>query len=176
MIILIGPRRSSGAIRVMSATGVARSDEGVFSVGTESVDSWTPGPKPLCHRHPTGPHPSGLLWTPAKGEATKSNVALIPDRRPVAPRVGAADAQAAPRIDDDAVGVTGIFVPVAPAVQQVASALQRIERGGRHAALDVERVARLADREPAAQEAGALQRLLDVAAVVDHGEIGLQVD
>src|SRR6185312_4540436 len=29
--------------------------------------------KPLCHRHPTGPHPSGLLWTPwtpAKGDST----------------------------------------------------------------------------------------------------------
>src|SRR5579883_111645 len=63
MIIFIGPRHSSGAIRVMRATGVARSDEGCFSVGTESVDSWTPGPKPLCHRRPTGPHPSGLLWT-----------------------------------------------------------------------------------------------------------------
>ena len=38
----------------------------------------TPGPKPLCHRHPTGPHPSGLLWTPAKGDSTKSNFALAP--------------------------------------------------------------------------------------------------
>src|SRR5579883_880811 len=64
MIILIGPLHSSGAIRVMGATGVTRSDEGCFSVGTEWVDSWTPGPKPLCHRHPTGPHPSGLGWTP----------------------------------------------------------------------------------------------------------------
>src|SRR5262245_58540770 len=37
-------------------------------------DSWTPGPKPLCHRRPTGPHPSGLLSTP---DSTKSNFALI---------------------------------------------------------------------------------------------------
>src|SRR5690348_4274026 len=62
-----------------SATGVARSDEGFSSVGKESVDSWTPGPKPLCHRHPTGPHPSGLLrtpWTPAKGDSTESDFAL----------------------------------------------------------------------------------------------------
>src|SRR5690348_3856327 len=42
-------------------------NKGVFSGGGESADSWTPGPKPLCHRHPTGPLPSGLLWTPAKG-------------------------------------------------------------------------------------------------------------
>src|SRR6476646_6908709 len=48
----------------------------VFSGGGISVDSWTPGPKPLCHRHPTGPHPSGLLWTPDTGDSTKSNVAL----------------------------------------------------------------------------------------------------
>src|SRR5689334_9701191 len=45
-----------------------------------SVDSWTLGPKPLCHRHPTGPHPSGLPWTPwtpAKGESTRSDFALV---------------------------------------------------------------------------------------------------
>ena len=50
-----------------------------FQGGGVSVDSWTLGPKPLCHRHPTGPHPSGLLWTPwtpAKGASTKSNFAL----------------------------------------------------------------------------------------------------
>src|ERR1700760_3438215 len=41
-----------------------------------SVESWTPGPKPLCHRCPTGPHRSGLLWTRAKGESTKTNLAL----------------------------------------------------------------------------------------------------
>src|ERR1700759_1164117 len=51
-----------------------------FQGGGVSVDSWTPGPKSLCHRHPTGPHPSGLLWTPwtsAKGPSTKTNVALV---------------------------------------------------------------------------------------------------
>src|SRR5690348_516245 len=61
------------------AAGEARPDEGFFSGDTESVDSWTPGPKSLCHRHPTGPHPSGLPWTPwtpANGEAT-SNFALV---------------------------------------------------------------------------------------------------
>src|SRR5690348_13019866 len=48
----------------------------VYFQGWLSVDSWTLGPKPLCHRHPTGPHPSGLLWTPAKGDSTKRNFAL----------------------------------------------------------------------------------------------------
>ena len=51
----------------------------VFFQGGVSVDSWTLGLKPLCHRHPTGPHPSGLLWTPwhpAKSDSTKSNFAL----------------------------------------------------------------------------------------------------
>src|SRR3954470_2483386 len=50
-----------------------------FQGGGVSLDSWTPGPKPLCHRHPTGPHPSGLLWTPwtpATREPTKSDFAL----------------------------------------------------------------------------------------------------
>src|SRR6185312_17010900 len=68
MALMISERHWSGAVH-----------EGVFSGGWMSVDSWTPGPKPLCHRHPTGPHPSGLLWTPwtpAKGDSTKSSFAL----------------------------------------------------------------------------------------------------
>src|SRR4051812_2612107 len=47
--------------------------------GGVSLDSWTPGPKPLCHRHPTGPHPSGLGWTPVDsrhGEPTRSGFPL----------------------------------------------------------------------------------------------------
>src|SRR3954469_4072354 len=51
-----------------------------FRGGGVSLDSWTPGPKPLCHRHPTGPHPSGLWWTPAKGDSTKRDCALGPAR------------------------------------------------------------------------------------------------
>src|SRR3954447_4932953 len=39
-------------------------DRVFFQGGGVSVDSWTPGPKCRCHRHRTGPHPSGLLWTP----------------------------------------------------------------------------------------------------------------
>src|SRR3954462_9703194 len=48
-----------------------------FRGGGVSLDSWTPGPKPLCHRHPTGPHPSGLAWTPATGDPTRSDFALV---------------------------------------------------------------------------------------------------
>src|SRR5689334_2176029 len=98
MTTFIGARHSSGAIRVMSATGVARSHEGFSSVGKESVDSWTPGPKPLCHRHPTGPHPSGFLrtpWTLRSGERRdlRQECALAGDRRKAGvggPRVEAA--------------------------------------------------------------------------------------
>src|SRR5690242_18415726 len=35
-----------------------------FFRGLLSLDSWTLGPKPLCHRRRTGPHASGLGWTP----------------------------------------------------------------------------------------------------------------
>src|SRR3954471_12578820 len=58
--------------------GRSETAERVF-LGGVSVDSWTPGPKPLCHRHPTGPHPSGLLWTPVDSrhaDSTMSDFAL----------------------------------------------------------------------------------------------------
>src|SRR3569833_3867872 len=51
----------------------------VFFRGWVLLESRRPGPKPLRHRHPAYPHPSGLLWTPwtpAKGASTKTNVAL----------------------------------------------------------------------------------------------------
>src|SRR5579883_1217908 len=51
-----------------------------FLWGTESVDSWTLGPKPLCHRHPTGPHPSGLLWTPRGKDGPTKSWAFFPMR------------------------------------------------------------------------------------------------
>src|SRR4051812_13868939 len=35
-----------------------------FEGGGVSVDSWTPGRKCRWHRPRTGPHQSGLLWTP----------------------------------------------------------------------------------------------------------------
>ena len=40
----------------------------------------------------------------------------------------------------------------------------------------MQHVARFADREAARQEARHLDRLLDVEAVVDHGQIGLQMN
>src|SRR6185503_4598790 len=89
MMMLIGPRHSRGAHDSRAPSGGARSMKVCgFSRSPGSVDSWTPGPKPLCHRHPTGPHPSGLLWTPAKGDSTKSNFALgrrHPPQRQVEP-------------------------------------------------------------------------------------------
>src|SRR6478736_6625892 len=78
MMMLIGPRHSSGA-HDFRAPLEWRAPMKVSFRGPGSVDSWTLGPKPLCHRRPTGPHPSGLLWTPwtpAKGDSTKSNFAL----------------------------------------------------------------------------------------------------
>src|SRR6185503_6629837 len=87
MMMIIGPRHSRGA-HDFRAPLEWRGPMKVFFQGGESVDSWTPGLKPLCHRHPTGPHPSGLLWTPwtpAKGSSTKSNFALAfhPRQRPL---------------------------------------------------------------------------------------------
>src|SRR6478672_13666648 len=77
MMMIIGPRNSSGA-HDFRAPLDWRAPIKVFFRGRMSADSWTPGPKPLCHRRPTGPHPSGLSWTswsPAKGDSTKSNCA-----------------------------------------------------------------------------------------------------
>src|SRR6185437_13414081 len=83
MMMLIGPRPSRGAHDSRAPSGGACSMKVCgFSRSPGSVDSWTPGPKPLCHRHPTGPHPSGLLWTPAEGDSTKSKFALAGPQRP----------------------------------------------------------------------------------------------
>src|SRR5690349_22261235 len=95
MMMIIAPRHCRaftctprGAHDSDCATGVARPDEGFSSGNRESVDSWTPGLKPLGHRYPTGPHPSGLPWTPwtpANGDSTRSDFALAPcDGRPFA--------------------------------------------------------------------------------------------
>src|SRR5690349_15760602 len=79
MMMLIGPRHSSGA-HDFRAPLEWRAPMKVFFQGRGVlVDSWTLRPKPLRHGRPTGPHPSGLLWTPwtpAKGDSTKSNFAL----------------------------------------------------------------------------------------------------
>src|SRR6185312_8943081 len=78
MMMIIGPRHSSGA-HDFRAPLEWRAPMKVFFQGWDSVDSWTLGPKPLCHRHPTGPHPSRLLWTPwtpANVASTKSKFAL----------------------------------------------------------------------------------------------------
>src|SRR5690349_4294958 len=85
MTMLTGPRHCRVFTRALSgahdfqAPLQWRAPMKVFLQGAGWQDSWTPGPKPLCHRHPTGPHPSGLLrtpWTPAKGDSTESDFAL----------------------------------------------------------------------------------------------------
>src|SRR5579883_2831364 len=65
-------RRAGGpcarpAFRVQGWVGgfAASLEQGCFSLGTEWVDSWTPGLKRRFHRYRTGPLPSGLLWTPS---------------------------------------------------------------------------------------------------------------
>src|SRR5262245_59415454 len=77
MMMLSGPRHSSGAHDFPAPLEWARSNEGVFSGGGVSLESWSPSAKPLCHRHPACPHPSGVLWTPAEGDSTKRNFALV---------------------------------------------------------------------------------------------------
>src|SRR5690348_15900341 len=74
----------------------------VFFQGGKCRDSWTPWLIPLCHRHPTGPRRSGLLWTPwtsAKGDSTKSNLALVTGR-PLQPVEGAHDRIGEGGLDD----------------------------------------------------------------------------
>src|SRR6185437_16287616 len=55
---------SSLAHRRLHMRQKPRAPMSVFSAGPGAVDSWTPSLKPLCHRHRSGPHPSGLPWTP----------------------------------------------------------------------------------------------------------------
>src|SRR6185295_728459 len=78
--------------------------------------------------------------------------------------------------DGDAVGMPGELVPVAPAIDRVAAPLELVDRGARIARLDVQRVARLAEREAPGQPARPGDRLLHAAAIVDHRDVGLQVD
>src|SRR5262245_59105658 len=79
MMMLIGPRHSRGAHDFRAPLEWRAPMKVFFQGGGVSVESWSPRPKPLRHRHPTGPHPSGLWWTPwtpAKGDSTKSDFAL----------------------------------------------------------------------------------------------------
>src|SRR6476659_6942755 len=108
MIVLRPPE-----IPMASALQLPNSERGVFSGGGMSVDSWTLGPKPLCHRHPTGPHPSGLLWTPwtpAKGDSTKSSFALAATLALVdeAEAVGVGGSRAADELGPQDVEVLGV--------------------------------------------------------------------
>src|SRR5260370_16662396 len=101
---------------------------------------------------------------------------LNPNRLAVAARVGAAGQLAAHGIDGDALRMTRRFVPVSPAIDDMAAPLELGARRRRKTAFDVQGVARLQEAEAAGQEAWRLQRLLDVEPVVDHGGVGLQGD
>src|SRR6478672_9753835 len=65
MVFLIGPRHSRGAHDSRAPLEWRAPMRVVFRVGRGSPESWTLGPKALCHRHPTGPHHQwtrGLSW------------------------------------------------------------------------------------------------------------------
>src|SRR5688500_20252793 len=72
--------------------------------------------------------------------------------------------------------MAGELVPVAPAIDRMAAALELVDGLAREARLDVQRVARLAQAEAARQPARPGERLLDVLPEVDHRDVGLQVD
>src|SRR5947199_9722301 len=101
---------------------------------------------------------------------------LIPYRSSIAARVGTAAQHAVPPVDHDAVRVTGHFVPGAPAVDRVAALRQRIDRSFGEAALDMQRITRLAEREAAGQEPRYLDRFLNVETEIDHRRIELHLD
>src|SRR5919106_5753589 len=76
----------------------------------------------------------------------------------------------------DAVRMPRQLVPVVPAIERMAAALELVDRRARVARLDMQRVARLAEREAPGEPAWHGERLLDVQAEVDHGDVGLHVD
>src|SRR5258708_38549739 len=61
-------------------------------------------------------------------------------------------------------------------VDEMAAALELVDGAARIARLDVQRVARLAEREAAREPARITDCLLDIAAVIDHGDVSLELD
>src|SRR5881397_3770995 len=72
--------------------------------------------------------------------------------------------------------VTGHFVPGVPAVDRVAALRECGDRSFGEAALDMQRVACLAERKAARQEPRHLDRLLNVETEIDHRRIELELD
>src|SRR5262249_3044427 len=101
---------------------------------------------------------------------------LAANRLAVAPWIGAAPQHPRLRIDRDAVGVSGAFVPVGPPVDDVAAPRQLGDRRLGKTTLDVQRVARLEEAEAARQETRHVERLLDVEAMIDQRAVDLHVD
>src|SRR3954452_20945202 len=81
MTILIGPCHSNGAHDFRAPLAWRAPMKVFFRGGGVSLDSWTPGPKSLCHRHPTGPHPSGLAWTPVDSRQGSFDEKKVRSRR-----------------------------------------------------------------------------------------------
>src|SRR6266545_4673074 len=72
--------------------------------------------------------------------------------------------------------VTGHFVPGAPAVDRMAALRECGDRTFGESALDMQRVACLAEREAARPEPRHLDRLLNVETEIDHRRIELELD
>src|SRR5207247_11461408 len=72
--------------------------------------------------------------------------------------------------------VSGHFVPGAPAVDRMAALRECGDRSFGEAALDMQRITRLAEREAAGQEPRYLDRFLNVETEIDHRRIELHLD
>src|SRR5687768_7437697 len=107
--------------------------------------------------------------------ARKSSMSVA-YRSAVASRIEAAGQKSRARIARNAVGMSGELIPIAPAIDRMAAALELVDRRAREARLDVQGVARLAQPEAPRQPARPGERLLDVLPEVDHRDVGLQVD
>src|SRR5918999_5433767 len=101
---------------------------------------------------------------------------LVTDRRAIAARIGTAAQHAVPPVDGNAMRMAGHFVPGVPSVDDVAALCERINRIYREPPFDMQRVARLAEREAAGQESRHLDRFLDVETEIDHGGIKLELN
>src|SRR5581483_2652178 len=94
--------------------------------------------------------------------------ASIARRGAIAARIEAPGAHAALLVDGKTLRMPGEFVPIGPALEPVAAARQLVERLARETAFDVQRIARLAEREAAREPARRRERRLDIEPVVDQ--------
>src|SRR5262252_10208111 len=112
----------------------------------------------------------------AGSERLSSKGRSVAEGGAVAARVRAADSGAGDRIDGNAVRVARSLFPRRPAMDEMATALELGEGGRGKARLDVEEIARIPEGEAAGEPARRGHRLLHVEPVIDHGDVGLEVD